>query len=578
MEVLLIYIAKVSCILAIFFAAYQLFLKKETFFKFNRYFLISGLLLAIALPFISFINYVEIEPNAYTVIEQSAVPAELTNAVGTYSIDWVNVLGIVYLTGIVAFSIKFIVQLFSLFSMVKKSTVTKFGGFHYVESVLDIAPFSFFNYIFYNPSLYSESELSIIVKHEVVHSSQRHSVDVILAHLVTIATWINPLSWLYRSSIKQNLEFLADEGAVQEVRSTKGYQYALLKVSGNQAFTPIVNTFYNSLTRLNVFGKIVSIGSQYGQVKKRIVMLNKSRSSRKNILKTISILPVLAIFMVSFNTKEVYIPADSEKDTTWTFEDPTETIKIVIYKNTTDKELQEMKKDLAEKGVDFSYTVVHNSKNEITSISIDFAAENNGSQTKSSSSFTNDDKPIDPIHIVYNPDTNSISMGNSKNVHIDIHEDDDHSIWVHSDNDNSDRKTIEIIEKNGKEVIKVNGKEVTRETYEAMKEGGDLHKTHVKIKKSKSDGHNNVFIIKDSDDVDEDIMEIDGKNGFFFIDTDGDEKTLFLIDGKESTKEAVKSMNPSDIETINVFKGDRAKKKYGKKGKHGVVEITSKKN
>jgi len=169
-------------------------------------------------------------------------------------------------------------------------------------------------------------------------------------------------------------------------------------------------------------------------------------------------------------------------------------------------------------------------------------------------------------------------MGNSKNIHIDIHEDDDHSIWVHSDNDNSDRKTIEIIEKNGKEVIKVNGKEVTRETYEAMKEGGDLHKTHVKIKKSKSDGHNNVFIIKDSDDVDEDIMEIDGKNGFFFIDTDGDEKTLFLIDGKESTKEAVKSMNPSDIETINVFKGDRAKKKYGKKGKHGVVEITSKKN
>ena len=267
MEAFLIYIAKVSGIMTLFWMAYHLFLKKETFFIYNRCFLLAGLLIAITLPFIPLITYSEIEPMPYTTMQQHISPNELANALKPEIVSWVSILFIVYVIGIAFLGMKFIVQLFSLVRVVHNSSITKFGGFRYVESGMNLAPFSFFNYIFYNPTLYSESELSVIVQHEVVHCSQGHSVDVLLGHLITITTWFNPFSWLYQSAIKQNLEFLADARAIQEVSSVKGYQYALLKVSGNQFCRPIVNTFYNQKTNRHV--KQIEI-KQYECFKNRI--------------------------------------------------------------------------------------------------------------------------------------------------------------------------------------------------------------------------------------------------------------------------------------------------------------------
>ncbi len=477
METLFIYLLKASGILAIFYLAYQVFLKSETFYSVNRHFLMAGLLTALLLPFVSITNYVEIAASPLNLVTDETSVVEATNVDQRF--NWITLFFGIYLTGLLFFTTKFIVQIISLLKLVKINKVAKQGKFYHVETNKNIAPFSFFNHIFYNPTLYSESELSAIIKHEKAHSSQWHSFDVLLSHLITICTWMNPFSWLYQTNIKQNLEFLADESATKEVPSIKKYQYTLLKVSGNQFCTPIVNNFYNSLTRLNVLGSIFSFNAPNGQVKKRIVMLNKSKSNKRNILKIALILPALAVFLVSFNTKDVYIPIPSEYNAFSNYEQTPKVIEITIDKNTTDKELSEIKKDLAKKGVDFSYTVVHNTKNEITSISIDFATtKDDGKKMRSSSSFSNDDEGIDPIHIVYDEDTNSISMGNAglmeihedKDVHIGVHEDSDKTIWVHADSDGDEHRTVEIIDKNGKETIKVNGKEVTRKEYNAMKE------------------------------------------------------------------------------------------------------------
>ena len=56
MEALLIYLLKVSGILTIFYLAYQLFLKRETFFIINRQFLVIGIIAAISIPFITLIT------------------------------------------------------------------------------------------------------------------------------------------------------------------------------------------------------------------------------------------------------------------------------------------------------------------------------------------------------------------------------------------------------------------------------------------------------------------------------------------------------------------------------------------
>ena len=573
METLLIYIFKVSGILSLFYITYQLFLKQETFYAVNRHFLISGIITALILPLVTITHYIEFEPLPITNLSG---PATLTETVsGSQGFNWIYALFAIYLMGVLIHGLKFLAQVFSLTKLIKNNTIIAHDKYRYVETSEPIAPFSFFNYIFYNPGLYSTNDLKAIIEHEKAHGSQWHSVDVLLSHLIAILTWINPFSWLYQSNIKQNLEFLADAKATEEVSSIKHYQYALLKVSGNQLYTPIVNNFYNSL------------------IKKRIVMLNKSKSNKRNILKVVFILPALAIFLVSFNTKEVYVPMKTTLDTPAISAQNPELIEIRIDKNTTDKELMALKKDLSKKGIDFSYTVVHNSKKEIIEISVDFATTNeDGKKLRSSSSFSDGDGGIDPIHIIYDKDTNSISMGNKdhmqtkirKNVRIEVDEDDDKMIWVEADDDgidNVEHKTIEIIDENGKETIKVNGKEVSREEFDKMEKENGIHKKHIKIKKTKGDNDENVFIMKMSkdDDVETDIISIgeeDDKH-VFIMKSEGGEKPLFIINEKEVEEKEIEKLNPSNIESMNVLKGDMATKKYGKKGKNGVVEITIKK-
>ncbi|MDQ2720020.1 MAG: N-acetylmuramoyl-L-alanine amidase [Bacteroidota bacterium] len=52
--------------------------------------------------------------------------------------------------------------------------------------------------------------------------------------------------------------------------------------------------------------------------------------------------------------------------------------------------------------------------------------------------------------------------------------------------------------------------------------------------------------------------------------------TLLIVDGKEISKNEMKNISPKDFESVNVIKGESAIKKYGEKGKDGVIEITTK--
>jgi hypothetical protein len=519
----------------------------------------AGLLLSILVPFISYTSVIMVSPIS---INQNNF--EVSALVGTTLeplFNWLPWLLLSYCIGALLFFIRLCLQILSLRKLIVKGNLVKEDGFKYVETDQSGSPFSFFNYIIYNPNNYSKSELAAILIHEKIHVSQYHSIDILLTHLFTILQWFNPFIWWYKKHVGQNLEFIADSNSIKESNKS-AYQYLMLKANIDSNHFAIVSPFFNSL------------------IKKRILMLNKSKSNKRNLLKLTLILPALAIFLVSFNTKKVYVATVTGTASTLSTPSSSEVIKITIDKNTSDTELKAIKKDLAKKDIDFSYTVVHNSDEEITNISIDFATKKeNGKHTQSSSTFNNGDEPIDPIHIVYDQENNSISMGSNKNTFMDAHENSNHSIGLHSDNENADDKIIEIIDENGKETIKVNEKEMTRAAFEALKKKDGIHEKHIKIKKSNGGPESNVFIVKDSDkDIDIHIDSDNDGHQMFFINDDGKVSPLIIIDGKVSKKEAMKKLNASDIETIKVYKGEKAKDKYGKKGKDGVVEIKTKKN
>ena len=71
-------------------------------------------------------------------------------------------------------------------------------------------------------------------------------------------------------------------------------------------------------------------------------------------------------------------------------------------------------------------------------------------------------------------------------------------------------------------------------------------------------------------------MEEEG-NGFIFLTTTDGKEPLVYIDGEKSDSKFLKSLDPNQIASMNVLKGTAAVKKYGKKAKDGVIEITIKK-
>jgi hypothetical protein len=74
----------------------------------------------------------------------------------------------------------------------------------------------------------------------------------------------------------------------------------------------------------------------------------------------------------------------------------------------------------------------------------------------------------------------------------------------------------------------------------------------------------------------------DGKKTITFVQKHEEKTTLpkdvlYVIDGKEMESGSMKDVDPNTIKSINVLKGENAVKKYGDKGKNGVIEITTKK-
>ena len=149
----------------------------------------------------------------------------------------------------------------------------------------NIIPFSFGNSIFINRHLHSETELQEIIQHEFVHVKQLHSIDILWGEILCLLNWYNPFAWLLKKSIRQNLEFIADNKVLEKGVSKKEYQYLLLKVIGNNQ--------YSIATQFN-----------FSSLKKRIAMMNKLKSTKVHLVRFLFLLPVVVVMLLAFRNKD----------------------------------------------------------------------------------------------------------------------------------------------------------------------------------------------------------------------------------------------------------------------------------
>ena len=281
-----LYILKSSACLLILFSFYKLFLEKESMHTFKRFYLLGSLVVSIIIPWITFISYVAIPEtlsNAFVNENAGAIASETeitTNYLST-------ILWTLYGIGAAIFSFKFFRSLTNLIIKIRSNPKLKLSRITNVLLSKEVTPHTFFSYIFLNKQRFESNEIPAeVLLHEKIHAIQKHSIDVLLIEFVQVIFWFNPLVYMLKHAMKLNHEFLADQAVINNGIAPTTYQNLLLEFSSNAA-----PQLANSIN--------------YSSIKKRITVMKTETSKRSTLLRTLVLLPLLALLVFGFSSREV---------------------------------------------------------------------------------------------------------------------------------------------------------------------------------------------------------------------------------------------------------------------------------
>ena len=218
--------------------------------------------------------------------EQSFVPAES-------SASWLELfIKLVYFSGFFVFLTRFLLGLFRLSQQVRQSHKILFDDHKIVLIRNNSDPYCFFNNIFIREEDYNSVENDIqLIKHELVHVKQYHSVDIVIIELVKVLFWFNPVFILFDRAIRINHEYLADRDVVEKTVDAGTYAERLLKFVSDKSQISFTS------------------GASYKFIQKRIRMLFSDSGSSYPGLKSSGMLVMVLLFFafltlkISGNTK-----------------------------------------------------------------------------------------------------------------------------------------------------------------------------------------------------------------------------------------------------------------------------------
>ena len=218
MESFAIYLIKVNIALIVLYAFYKLSFSKDTFFRLRRIMLLLICVTSLIYPLIDFSGWTdeyaigETFTTVYNkllpeVLVTTAVPVATTEVEGTtwQAGTW---LWIIYGLGIGMLLLRNLLEVSKIHHSLACSQRYSLKGVPVYQSEDVGEPCSFFHWIFINPMQYSDKEIDEILIHEQTHVRELHSLDIILVQLVILLCWFNPFSWLIRSEIRMNHEYL----------------------------------------------------------------------------------------------------------------------------------------------------------------------------------------------------------------------------------------------------------------------------------------------------------------------------------------------------------------------------------
>ncbi|MEM6686813.1 MAG: M56 family metallopeptidase [Bacteroidota bacterium] len=271
---MIVYFIKVVAFQLLFLLGYDLFLKKETFFNWNRIYLIFSSLISFVLPFIKIESFQNVVPQEYIILlpeivltpEKAVAPIEPTW-------NWFLIIGIA------VSSMLFIYKIVQLLRLRFKGRFVKREHYTLIIIPKSTVAFSIFNYVFIGEQI-DEPKLEDILSHELVHIREKHSLDLLYFEILRILCWFNPLVYIYQKRISEVHEYIADAAIVQHKNKSDYYEKLLAEVFQTQQFS-FTNQFF-----------------KHSLIKKRIIMLTKKKSRKIFKLKYLVLIPMLVLSLL----------------------------------------------------------------------------------------------------------------------------------------------------------------------------------------------------------------------------------------------------------------------------------------
>ncbi|MCH5241952.1 MAG: M56 family metallopeptidase [Muribaculaceae bacterium] len=293
----LAYLIISGLIMIAMYLAYKLFIARDNQHGFNRGVLLVVYVVSfISFPLYNFFNNLAIK----TPIEQTNDNTGFINlTLEPFARPlWGTILIWIFLIGAFIVTIKTIITWIRIVRVVHSGEKVRKDSFTLVFiDDYNIAPFSWLHYIIINRNDFNNTDNAIIT-HELKHVRALHWIDLLIAQIVCILNWFNPVAWLMRDELMLVHEYQADMAVIDNGHDPQEYQMLLVKKAVGSRFPSLTNSINHS------------------KLKKRITMMYKSKSGAGGKLKALALVPMvaLALGVVTVPTVKAAVSAISDSD------------------------------------------------------------------------------------------------------------------------------------------------------------------------------------------------------------------------------------------------------------------------
>ena len=545
------FLLKANLALTLLYAFYFLCFRRDTFYGKIRWYLLVSMIATLIFPLINIATWLtgspvvmeisENIPDVNSVTQYVFVRPQIENTVEPIAAQTVPVSLILWWCWLSVFIFMLGQRLFQLACIIRLRR--RYPRVRYGSSVITavegkIQPFSFVDRIFLNPSLYAKDELDEIVAHEQIHCRQRHTIDILLSETLVCLCWFNPVAWLLRHDLKQNIEYYTDRMTLRSGFDRRQYQYSLLQVSDSGY--QIVNHFY------------------FNNLKKRIIMMNKKETPRILTAKYLLVIPALA---AAFLTVQISGLQAAKKYSSESIldRDTGESTHIVVLDTLVAKKGFTIVDTIDSEKKNSSYTFNNVSKTgdikgRVTHIKADSTVFRGNPLEKALVLIDGKESSVDTISA---QDIESISILKDKTATRLYGSKGENGVVLITTK--SSKPHLNVITKTGQyttcsqETVRLSG------TVTAARDGQALPGVTVVVLESET---------QPEDKLDENPKVLPVRSG-------KTASVLFIVDGTEVSN--MENLSPESIQSMEIFKDQSAIDKYGDKGKNGVVVITTKK-